>query len=72
MRILSCAAAALATNTSAAVAANLHTIARMIELLQNTSLCPAYWSNKAQESQLPTRCGPIASAAGKPHYIGSC
>jgi hypothetical protein len=40
MRILSCAAAALTTNTSAAVAANLHTIVRMIELLQKHQSLP--------------------------------
>jgi hypothetical protein len=44
--------------------------ARMIEFLQ-TSALSRYWSNKAQKSQSPLQDGRIASAARKPHYLGS-
>src|SRR5262245_14608683 len=72
MRILSCAAAALTTNTNAAVAAILHTKARMTEPSQNTELFRAYWSNKGWRSQSPLQDRRIASTSGNPHYTHGC
>src|SRR5215813_5803034 len=71
MRILSWAAAALTTNTSAAAAANLHTIARMIEFLPNTSVVPLLVLQSSKESivaaALPDCLGCPQAALSRQH-----